>query len=305
MPARIIVSPRFELFLALAECLSPARDGAPWLSQARRKLDPAARRRMGDLALAPTFWRALAAVPGSAALDGDTDAVIAAFADVPADAFARRCRSALPPAQSDPPIARLVEQLDEDPAGLQQAAVDALRRFDRLAFAALWRRMAPDLEDVARNATIPADVPMDAKDALIFPSLFGEHRFELGKLLALTLPIDRLRAAPPQSAPPPRASLDPEIVFRALGDATRYAIARLIAREPLSSAELARRLGVSGPTLTHHLKELRRAHLVLEEPRGNRILLSLDRRAIEMLSAAAIDALFGGQPVTIRRSRKG
>ena len=302
MPARIIVSPRFELFLALAECLGPAR--APWLSQARRKLDPAVRRRMGDLALAPTFWRALAAVPGSAALDGDTDAVIAAFADVPADAFARRCRTALPPAQSNPVIARLVEQLDEDPAGLQQAAADALRRFDRLAFAALWRRIAPDLEDVARNATIPAEGPGDTKDALIFPSLFGEHRFELGKLPALTLPIDRLRAAAPQSAAPSRASLDPELVFRALGDATRYAIARLIAPEPLSSAELARRLGVSGPTLTHHLKELRRAHLVLEERRGNRILLSLDRRAIEMLSAAAIDALFGGQPVTIRRSRK-
>src|SRR5690349_12104823 len=132
MPARVTVSPRFELFLALAECLGPARDAAPWLSQARRKLDPAVRRRMGDLALAPTFWRALAVVPGSAAFEGDTDAVIAAFADVPADAFAGRCLSALPPAQSDPATARLVAQLEEDPAGLQQAAVDALRRFDRL-----------------------------------------------------------------------------------------------------------------------------------------------------------------------------
>src|SRR5690349_12344783 len=143
MPARIIVSPRFELFLALAECLGPAQ--APWLSQARRKLDPATRRRMGDLALAPTFWRALAAAPGSAALDADTDAVIAAFAEVPADAFAGRCRSALPPLPPpDPPATRLIDALDQDPAGLQQAAVDALRRFDRLAFAALWRRMAPD-----------------------------------------------------------------------------------------------------------------------------------------------------------------
>jgi DNA-binding transcriptional ArsR family regulator len=300
MSARIIVSPRFELFLALAECLGPARDGAPWLSQARRKLDPAARRRMGDLALAPTFWRALAAVPGSAALDADTDAVIAAFADVPADAFAERCRSALPSAQPDPAIARLVDELGRHPAGLQHAAVDALRRFDRLAFAALWRRMASDLEAAAANAV----APVDAKDTLIFPSLFGEYRFQLGKRIALTLPIDRLRAPTPQSAPPPRTSLDPEIVFRALGDATRYAIARLIAREPLSGAELARRLGVSGPTLTHHLKALRRARLVLEERRGNRILLSLDRRTIESLSITALESLFGGAPVTIRRSRR-
>ena len=299
MPARIIVSLRFELFLALAECLGPAR--APWLSQARRKLDPAVRRRMGDLALAPTFWHALAAVPGSAALDGDTDAVIAAFAEVPADAFARRCRDALPPAESDPTIARLIDTLGRDPAGLQQAAVDALRRFDRLAFAALWRRMAPDLEAAAGTAV----VPVDAKDALVFPSLFGEHRFPLGKQLALTLPLDRLRAPAPQSAPPSSAVLDPEMVFRALGDATRYAIVRLIAREPLSGAELARRLGVSGPTLTHHLKALRRAQLVLEERRGNSIRLSLDRRTIDALSATAAADLFGGQLVTIRRSRKG
>ena len=63
MPSRILVSPRFELFLALAEVLRPATDNALWLSQARRKLDQATRRRMGDLALAPAIWPALAAVP--------------------------------------------------------------------------------------------------------------------------------------------------------------------------------------------------------------------------------------------------
>ncbi len=300
MSPRLIVSPRFELFLALAALLGAERDGAPWLSQARRKLDPTTRRRMGDLALAPAFWLALAAVPGTAALDGDTDALIAAVADLPATDFARRCRDALPAGAANPALARLTARLVEDPAGLQQAAVDALRRFDRLAFAALWRRVAPDLEEAARNAVALA---VEGKQVLVFPSLFGAHRFELGKLTLLTLPPERLQAPrPPTPAPAPP---DPEAVFRALGDATRYAIARLIAREPLTGAELARRLGVSGPTLTHHLKELRRARLVIETRRGNSIALSLDWGVIAALSVAAQESLFAvGAPIAIRRSRR-
>jgi DNA-binding transcriptional ArsR family regulator len=295
MPHRLIVSPRFELFLALAEILRPDREGAVWLQQARRKLDPAARRRMGDLALAPSFWLALAAVPGGEALDGDADTVIAAFAAVPVEDFARRCRDALPSDHTDPALARLVERLETDPAGLQQAAADALRRFDRLAFAALWRRTAPDLEEAAGKAASPAE------DTIVFPTLFGEHRFKLGRVLAQTIPIDRLHAAQPQSP----SAQDPEVVFRALGDATRYAITRLIAREKLTGAELARRLGVSGPTLTHHLKELRRARLVIEQRRGNSIQLSLDRSTIATLSATALDSLFAGAaPIAIRRSRR-
>jgi DNA-binding transcriptional ArsR family regulator len=109
---------------------------------------------------------------------------------------------------------------------------------------------------------------------------------------------------PPSASPASPVIDDPEPVFRALGDATRYAIARLIAREAMTSADLARRLGVSGPTLTHHLKLLRQTRLVIEERRGNSILLRLDRRAIETLSVAAVGSLFGAGPVAIRRSRR-
>jgi len=275
MPSRIVVSPRFELFLALAEVLRIGNEGPLWLQQARRKLDQPARRRMGDLA-APEIWPILAAIPETAVVKGDTDAVIAALADLPPEDFARRCRAA---------------GLDSDIGGLQQAAVDALRRFDRLAFAALWRRAAPDLEAAARTATAP-------RDAIVFPTLFGPHRFQFGDTLVRIVPVDQLTRAPAT------ASQDPEPIFQALGDRTRYAIASLIAREALTGAELARRLGVSGPTLTHHLKQLREAHLVIEERRGNSIQLRLDRRAIEALSASALDHLFGAGPIALRRSRR-
>lgn len=302
MPARLLVSPRFELFLALAEILRPGAEDALWISQARRKLDQATRRRMGDLALTPTIWRALAAVPETAALDGDTDAVIAALGDLPIEDFARRCRGALPrdalpDCRRDPAVDRLAARLDTDPAGLQQAATDALRRFDRLVFAAFWRRAQPDLEQAVLKGVVS---PVAGVEAIVFPSLFGEQRFQFGEILVLTVPAERL-TQPQLSA---GSGQDPALVFRALGDATRYAIARLIAREVLTGAELARRLGVSGPTLTHHLKQLRQAHLVIEERRGNSILLRLDRRAIDALSTIAAADLFGGQPVAIRRSRR-
>ena len=289
----IIVSPRFELFLALAAVLKPATDDALWLTQARRKLDQATRRRMGDLALAPAIWPALAAVPETAALEGDTESVIAALADLPADDFAQRCRAALRDHPSDPALERLMHRLDRDPVGMQQAVSDALRRFDRLVFAALWRRVQPDFAQAALTAT-------SAEDAIIFPSLFGEHRFRFGQIQIRTLPLDRLTSRPPAAA---RAD-NPEAVFQALGDATRYAIARLIAREALTGAELARRLGVSGPTLIHHLKRLRKARLVIEERRGNRILLRLDRATIASLSVAALESLTGAQPFALRRSRR-
>jgi DNA-binding transcriptional ArsR family regulator len=303
MSHRLIVSPRFELFLALAELLGAGRDGAPWLAQARRKLDATTRRRMGDLALAPKFWLALAAVPRAAALQGDAAAVIAALADLPVADFALRCRAALPAGTADPAAARLIERLARDPGGLQRDAVDALRRFDRLAFAALWRRGAPDLEEAARNGVVPA---LDDKDALVFPSLFGAHRFALGTVTVLTLPPERLRPPlPPVESVQPLPMQDPEAVFHALGDRTRFAIARLIAREPLTGAELARRLGVSGPTLTHHLRELRRARLVIEERRGNSIRLQLDRGMIATLSDAALETLFSdAAPTSLRRSRR-
>jgi DNA-binding transcriptional ArsR family regulator len=101
------------------------------------------------------------------------------------------------------------------------------------------------------------------------------------------------------------ASPDPASVFRALGDATRYTIAGMIAREPLTSAELARRLKVSNPTMAHHLRALRAAGLVTEEARGTSIVLSLDRIALEALSDAAVAQFFGpGGSAPIRRSRR-
>jgi DNA-binding transcriptional ArsR family regulator len=89
-----------------------------------------------------------------------------------------------------------------------------------------------------------------------------------------------------------RVPIDAESVFLALGDTTRYAIASLLARTPTTSAELARSLNVSKPTITHHVQALRSAGLISETPAGGSTKLSLNRAAVGAISEAAVNQLF-------------
>jgi DNA-binding transcriptional ArsR family regulator len=87
-------------------------------------------------------------------------------------------------------------------------------------------------------------------------------------------------------------AINAESVFRALGDTTRYAIASILARAPTTSADLARSLKVSKPTITHHVHALRSAGLIRETPSGGSTKLSLSRDTVAALSGAAVDQLF-------------
>ncbi|MGE3273092.1 MAG: ArsR/SmtB family transcription factor [Chloroflexota bacterium] len=59
-------------------------------------------------------------------------------------------------------------------------------------------------------------------------------------------------------------------VFRALGDATRLEVYRLIAAQadPICVCDITARFDVSQPTISHHLKILREAGLVTVSRRG-------------------------------------
>jgi len=64
--------------------------------------------------------------------------------------------------------------------------------------------------------------------------------------------------------------------FAALGDPTRLQVFALIARSPLSVAEVAAQLPVSRPAVSQHLKALREAGLVRHEVDGTRRLYEVD-----------------------------
>lgn len=87
-------------------------------------------------------------------------------------------------------------------------------------------------------------------------------------------------------------AISAETVFRALGDTTRYAIASILARTPTTSAELARSLKVSKPTITHHVQTLRSAGLLRETPSGGSTKLSLSKETVAAISGAAMEQLF-------------
>jgi ArsR family transcriptional regulator len=100
-------------------------------------------------------------------------------------------------------------------------------------------------------------------------------------------------------------TINAESVFRALGDATRYAIASILARTPTTSSELARSLNVSKPTISHHVQALRSAGLIAQAPRGGSTKLSLSRDTVAALSDAAVEQLFASTgELTLATTRK-
>jgi DNA-binding transcriptional ArsR family regulator len=103
-----------------------------------------------------------------------------------------------------------------------------------------------------------------------------------------------------------REPIEPALVFRALGDTTRYAIASTLARTPMTSVELSRVFGVSKPTISHHVQHLRAANLLVEKQGENGTVLSLNRRVLERASTEAAAEMFSRDDSqhVIQRSRK-
>ena len=71
--------------------------------------------------------------------------------------------------------------------------------------------------------------------------------------------------------------------FTALADPTRRSIFELVAARPRAVGELADRLPVSRPAVSQHLKILKLAHLVLDEPVGTRRIYRVDPTGLQAL----------------------
>jgi DNA-binding transcriptional ArsR family regulator len=117
-------------------------------------------------------------------------------------------------------------------------------------------------------------------------------------------PATPAKAARSSRAQGTAAGGDVALVFRALGDATRFAMANLLARRAMPAVELARQLHLSKPTVTHHLHFLRDAGLIEEQGEGGRKLLALRREALEALSSRTVRRLFEADSIPPARSRR-
>jgi ArsR family transcriptional regulator len=78
-------------------------------------------------------------------------------------------------------------------------------------------------------------------------------------------------------------------LFKSLGDPARVRIVNVIARakEPVCACDLYEPLGLSQPTVSHHLKKLTDAGLLEREQHGKWAYFSLKRDAVEKLAAVA------------------
>ena len=78
-------------------------------------------------------------------------------------------------------------------------------------------------------------------------------------------------------------------LFKALADPARVRIVNVLATsaEPVCACELYEPLGLSQPTVSHHLKKLTDAGLLEREQRGKWAYFSLKRDAVEKLAVVA------------------
>ena len=76
-------------------------------------------------------------------------------------------------------------------------------------------------------------------------------------------------------------------LFRALADPTRVMVVNMLSRseEPVCVCEFVRAVGLSQPTVSHHLKKLTDAGLLEREERGKWAYYSLSGEAIERLAS--------------------
>jgi len=73
--------------------------------------------------------------------------------------------------------------------------------------------------------------------------------------------------------------------FEALGDPNRRAIVELLGSGDRSGQELADALPISRPAVSRHLRLLKAAGLVVEEPRGTRRVYRLHDQGVEAVRA--------------------
>ncbi|MEH7377605.1 metalloregulator ArsR/SmtB family transcription factor [Neobacillus drentensis] len=69
--------------------------------------------------------------------------------------------------------------------------------------------------------------------------------------------------------------------YKTMGDPTRIRIVAILAKGPLHGQAIAGKLGLSAPTITHHLKKLREIHVVYDRRVKNTIYFYLNESLIK------------------------
>jgi DNA-binding transcriptional ArsR family regulator len=77
----------------------------------------------------------------------------------------------------------------------------------------------------------------------------------------------------------------PEAAFHAVADPTRRAVLDLLRRGALPAGQIAEAFPVSRPAISKHLRQLRKAHLVVESRRGRHRLYQLNAAPLQAVDS--------------------
>jgi DNA-binding transcriptional ArsR family regulator len=77
--------------------------------------------------------------------------------------------------------------------------------------------------------------------------------------------------------------------FDALGDGNRRAIVELLGSGGRTVGEIAGALPISRPAVSRHLRLLKQAGLVIDEPQGTRRIYQLQARGVEAVQAYLLE----------------
>jgi len=191
---------------------------------------------------------------------------------------------------SNPPTAEVKKLFAElaDPADTKKRWLTVMREYYSAFFAEEEKRERPVLErmlveaqDLAARSTVSDTVErishgftvsesIDLQKLVLAPSIWA-HPFTVRVPLAQRELLVVWGARPQSYRLVPGETVPDEalLVLRALGDATRLRLLRLIAAEPRSLQSLAQEVKLSLPTVSHHIRELRGAGLIRLELGGS------------------------------------
>jgi hypothetical protein len=79
------------------------------------------------------------------------------------------------------------------------------------------------------------------------------------------------------------------VFFKTIGDPTRLRIIKLLSEGPLHGQAIAGKLGLTPPTITHHLNKLRDVNVVYERREGNTVYFYLKEFVVKHYANALID----------------
>ena len=83
--------------------------------------------------------------------------------------------------------------------------------------------------------------------------------------------------------------------FKALSDPARRQILELLKKGPMSAGEIGSHFDMTGPTISYHLKLLKKADLVFETRDKNYIFYQLNTSVLEEIMLWISDLKGGGQ----------